>query len=1132
MTSIVRRAASRLFKMAKGSAAPAQVANQVVGYSLDLGAGSGSQLFFVDSNGRISQVTPAPRLATPGVSLSATIAAFPGETIVLLPGTHVLDADVVATTSTLKFMRGAVITAAANRILGCDLDFSEGGSIQPANTITFETRGRIALPPTRAVFDVSLGGVFHINYYCLPALTPYNFGGDGTGVSYSDAQWQACIDACAWSGGGAFGGIVLYIPPSDWKLGSVLTTDSRGDKVCLFFRTSNCKVVGAGENHVRFHFNPDDVADLNIVYYLMRFELSTGPLLECGLSGVAFGAGGDTTRVKRAIDLHDVRDFRLENINVAANWTDTSKRSGLLRYRGRDSNTFHNIKTNTDIPIIIWFNDDETAPLDANGIPTAYRDGKDFDHTWFAHMNLGVSDNIYKASIWIPPGVVGRNLDIQDVANVGGGLVCVDYLDLDGVPFGGDPITPRRVSNNWSIAHGRTEGLISPPDIPVASLTQVGGVATVVTNARHSMLSGMLFTISGATPSAYNGEHWVLDVIDDYTFTYPINSGTASPATGTILVEDPQNYFGLRIQRNQNAPLHELFIEDYLLGEGADARRAINTGASSYTGVAWAGFRANGVGRVVVQGTTRYDGTQVPVEVDDDNCVLEIDSATELTPSDNQHFFPEHQAQLEYLDVLFRSWWLMQERMQGAEISDQQTANLTNYPLHSSAAEPTYMQLVDAYINFWVKFTHTAHERFFLNITAAEIDPDVHPIAVVGVHKLDPAYAPGARDTFCELSGADNGGFSAGPSLRPNASGQLYVHNRSSAGGADQNGQPGTMSYLDGVPFIWALVNDPISQTLRAYIRKETGEEETLVGPFIATVGNAANKGYGAVTTNEMSVLGWMRMGGWATDANALINWQSAFDRLHWKSLSTSLYPTGYMSGLAMTRTSNTAVTVGPGACRTSDDRNDVVVTTPLTADLAASGAGGLDTGALAANKWYALHLIEDPTGENAPKALWSLSKTNPVLPAGYSKFRFREWWRVDGSSHLLHQTEYGEGPTRVVIFDEDLSVLLALNAVGGVAFADLSLAAWAPPSCDNVKIQTKLVAPTAIAAVGDVLTVRPNGGSSADGPQVFGAAQILDQPLYGQGWIGCDSSQVIEWKTTDADDKASIWVLGFEVDL
>lgn len=70
----------------------------------------------------------------------------------------------------------------------------------------------------------------------------------------------------------------------------------------------------------------------------------------------------------------------------------------------------------------------------------------------------------------------------------------------------------------------------------VTSITQTGGTATVTTTNPHGLTTGdtLPVTIAGSTITAYNGT-FTVTVTGASTFTYPVPSGTTTPATGTIV---------------------------------------------------------------------------------------------------------------------------------------------------------------------------------------------------------------------------------------------------------------------------------------------------------------------------------------------------------------------------------------------------------------------------------------------------------------------------------------------------------------------------------------------------------------------------------------------------------------------
>lgn len=68
----------------------------------------------------------------------------------------------------------------------------------------------------------------------------------------------------------------------------------------------------------------------------------------------------------------------------------------------------------------------------------------------------------------------------------------------------------------------------------------------------------------------------------------------------------------------------------------------------------------------------------------------------------------------------------------------------------------------------------------------------------------------------------------------------------------------------------------------------------------------------------------------------------------------------------------------------------------PVTCNMGVAGAGGLDTGSTAANTWYCLHAILNPT-TSAFTLLASLS-ASPTLPSGYTYFKRIGMFRTDAS--------------------------------------------------------------------------------------------------------------------------------------
>ncbi len=73
----------------------------------------------------------------------------------------------------------------------------------------------------------------------------------------------------------------------------------------------------------------------------------------------------------------------------------------------------------------------------------------------------------------------------------------------------------------------------APTDYSI-TITQTSGTATATSTEAHGFVRGMQVTIAGADQTEYNGAMTVLTVPSTTTFTFAVDSGATSPATGTI----------------------------------------------------------------------------------------------------------------------------------------------------------------------------------------------------------------------------------------------------------------------------------------------------------------------------------------------------------------------------------------------------------------------------------------------------------------------------------------------------------------------------------------------------------------------------------------------------------------------
>lgn len=75
----------------------------------------------------------------------------------------------------------------------------------------------------------------------------------------------------------------------------------------------------------------------------------------------------------------------------------------------------------------------------------------------------------------------------------------------------------------------------APRTIRVTGLTQAAGTASATTGQAHGFTTGDFVIVAGATPAGFNGRAKVT-VTGERAFTFAVDSGLSSPATGTITV--------------------------------------------------------------------------------------------------------------------------------------------------------------------------------------------------------------------------------------------------------------------------------------------------------------------------------------------------------------------------------------------------------------------------------------------------------------------------------------------------------------------------------------------------------------------------------------------------------------------
>jgi len=214
--------------------------------------------------------------------------------------------------------------------------------------------------------------------------------------------------------------------------------------------------------------------------------------------------------------------------------------------------------------------------------------------------------------------------------------------------------------------------------------------------------------------------------------------------------------------------------------------------------------------------------------------------------------------------------------------------------------------------------------------------------------------------------------------------------------------------------------------------------------------------------------------------------------------------------GLAVSVTSNTTLSIADGLCMDEEYTQNIFVDSPIAINTATVGAGGIDTGTLAASSLYYVYLMLDSTGNKAVTAVASLSATAPIYAGGYDKKKLIGVAITDGSTHFINLVQTGSGFIREYWFDTTVSVL---SGGSSATFADVDLTGLMPVTACVAKFNASFT--PAVAA--DVAYLSIGGSSSTNGVvQITGVVAAKAQSLQVAIPVGVHSSKpVVQYKVT-----------------
>lgn len=202
-----------------------------------------------------------------------------------------------------------------------------------------------------------------------------------------------------------------------------------------------------------------------------------------------------------------------------------------------------------------------------------------------------------------------------------------------------------------------------------------------------------------------------------------------------------------------------------------------------------------------------------------------------------------------------------------------------------------------------------------------------------------------------------------------------------------------------------------------------------------------------------------------------------------------------YVNGLGISNdltSPNTVLDVAAGSIMDSTGTFQLQLTSAATLNNTVNGLGGLDTGAVAASKIYAIYLVADPVHLSPSGVMMSLSYTAPTLPAGYGYFALIGYATVDASKHFV-AGYWTAGNSADRYFTYDAPQATSVTAGHATTYANVSLVALVP-TIDNTRVSV-VYSFTPNAATTSILSLT---GANSTGTEVTITGQVASVPVTG----------------------------------
>ncbi len=314
--------------------------------------------------------------------------------------------------------------------------------------------------------------------------------------------------------------------------------------------------------------------------------------------------------------------------------------------------------------------------------------------------------------------------------------------------------------------------------------------------------------------------------------------------------------YAIDIRKHTNSKLVSAKLQNILLGTDDDDRFNVENGANT-SAATWNGLRSNGVLRTNCD-NVQYAGAETPLTYDGEL----IESGCQWTAEDNGWAVPDSEDQWVVLNwPIPRSWWRFAADSNG-NFGDRQNDNVSGLPdrILGFNGSPLYQQLVDGWQGWHAGFTEAVAERFGLNTTLTDFNPNDRSAAWLSYWTFPSGWTPGGDRVLNTLGSADLAA-GGGPVVYITADGTLKTF----AGFATA---VGSRDYRGKSIALLAVYDRNAGSWLVHVGMKGSAEIETIVGSYDPVVGNSNRKGFGAPDTFT-SPLAFIRFGAMFFDANA-----------------------------------------------------------------------------------------------------------------------------------------------------------------------------------------------------------------------------------------------------------------------